>query len=87
MNFIHENMPESDKSLFFGDDEKDFIVFSDLDDMSSLVTKAGSFSSRGQAKKNGWNKPVPAGFSTFKIGKKFIWILNTFLFTFPESCV
>ena len=39
---------------------------------------AGAFPSVSQARKNGWDRPVPFGFSEFKVGKRkrCIFILN-----------
>jgi hypothetical protein len=39
---------------------------------------SGVFPSVGIARKNGWNKPIPEGFSEFTVGKsrKKVWILN-----------
>jgi hypothetical protein len=36
------------------------------------------FPSVGIARKNGWNKAIPKGFSEFTVGKsrKKVWILN-----------
>jgi hypothetical protein len=41
---------------------------------------AGVFPSIGIARKSGWNKPIPPGFSEFTVGKnrKKVWILNEF---------
>ena len=41
--------------------------------------KAGIFSSVSQARKNGWDKPVPLGFNFFTVGKlkKKVYVLNT----------
>jgi hypothetical protein len=41
---------------------------------------AGLFPSVSAARKNGWNTPIPAGFSEFTVGKskKKVFILNDF---------
>ena len=48
---------------------------------------AGIFSSISEARKNGWNKPIPNGFSEFTVGKtkKKIWILNKTVIDKPRS--
>ena len=46
--------------------------------MANVMYLAGVFSSVSIAKKYGWNKPIPKGFSELTIGKmeKKVWILN-----------
>ena len=46
--------------------------------MAHIMHLAGVFPSVGIARKNGWNKPIPEGFSEFTVGKsrKKVWILN-----------
>lgn len=47
--------------------------------MAHLLARLGKFQSVGEAKKNGWDKPIPSGWSEFTIGKAakrwdlFIW--------------
>ena len=68
MNFIAPNTSESDKKLFFGEGE----VFTIIEDnwlMAHIMHRAGIFLSVSQAKKNGWNKPIPDGFNEFRVGK------------------
>ena len=68
MNFIGANTTEEDKKLFFGEDE----VFTIIEDnwlMAHIMHRAGIFLSVSQAKKNGWNKPIPDGFNEFRVGK------------------
>lgn len=69
MNFIDLNTSESDKKLFFGEDEE-FEIFEDHWLMAHVMHKAGIFKSVSQAKKNGWNTPIPDGFNIFTVGKK-----------------
>lgn len=42
--------------------------------MAHLLHHAGLFPSVTQAKKNGWDKPIPSGFDMFVVGKKKITI-------------
>jgi hypothetical protein len=46
--------------------------------MAHVMHVAGVFPSVSIARKNGWNKPIPDGFSEFTVGrrKKKVWILN-----------
>ncbi len=78
MNFIKTNR-ESDKELFFGPDET-FIVIEDHWLMAHVMHKAGIFPSVSQARKNGWNKPIPEGFNIHVVGKK-----RKEIFTFVEK--
>jgi hypothetical protein len=77
MNFISDNVTESDKAMFFGLDE-DFIVIENGWIMAHVMHRAGIFKSVSQAKKNGWNRDIPSGFHKFIVGKnkKQIWTLN-----------
>lgn len=69
MNFIEKNTTESDKLLFFGSNES-FEFIEDHWTMAHIMHHAGFFKSISQAKKNGWNKPIPHGFNIFTVGKK-----------------
>ncbi len=80
MNFIHQSLM-GDKELFFGPIEADDGPFVELVDtwlLAHVMHHAELFKSVGDARKSGWNKPIPAGFSKFSVGKnKFnIFILN-----------
>lgn len=48
--------------------------------MAHLLARLGKFASVGEAKRNGWDKPIPQGWSEFTIGKAAkrwdIWIWN-----------
>ena len=80
MNFIHCELPDSDKELFFGPLEEDeaFVAFGGDLTMADLVVEMGVFPSVKQARKNGWAKPIPPGFSAHKIGKRRFHVLNRF---------
>lgn len=69
MNFIAKDTTDEDKKLFFGDDEE-FNFIEDHWIMAHVMHKAGIFPSVSQAKKNGWNIPIPDGFFIFTVGKK-----------------
>ena len=52
--------------------------FQPSETMAHLVHRAGLFKSVGEARRNGWARPVPAGFTDLVIGKRKvkIFILN-----------
>lgn len=80
MNFIKLNTEKADRELFFGPIEPDdtFIIIEDHWTMAHIMHKADIFSSVSQARKNGWNKPIPEGFNHFIVGKLK---RNIFIFT------
>lgn len=47
-----------------------FIEYKDDIPFYVLMRDLGIFKSSSQAKKNGWDKPIPNGWSDFKVGKK-----------------
>jgi len=76
-HFITENVKPKDIDLFFGplvDDiiEDDIFITFDPDKwiMAHLLHHIGIFKSITQARKNGWDKPIPKGFNFFDVGKK-----------------
>ncbi len=75
-DFAHKKETEEDIELFGLDNP---MRFDDGATMAHLMHQAGIFSSVSQARKNGWNKPVPNGFNIFTVGKlkKKVYILNT----------
>jgi len=82
MNFIKNNTTQKDIELFFGpiDPNDEFIVIEDHWIMAHILHASGNFLSVSQARKNGWNKPIPDGFTMLTVGKKQrkkdIFILN-----------
>ena len=86
ISFVHPNVSEKDRKLFGFDtgDEHSIgsAVHSPTGDwmMCHLMHFAGFFSSVSAARKNGWNIPIPEGFSEFTVGKakKKVFILNNF---------
>lgn len=79
--------PSVDFKLFFTNEEIENETFdtplirleeSDRS-MAHLLVRLGKFSSVGEAKKNGWDRPIPMGWNHFAIGKNknridvFIW--------------
>lgn len=71
MNFIKLNTSKADRELFFGPIESDdtFIIIEEHWIMAHVMHQAGIFPSISQARKNGWNKPIPEGFNHFVVGK------------------
>ena len=89
INFVHVKVKLSDVDHLLGGEwdpiEKkwrntliDFQFFSDEKSLAHLMFRAGLFPSVGQARNNGWNKPIPLGFSMFTIGKakSVVCVLN-----------
>ena len=82
MNFVHVNTCMKDVDLFLNgppwNEDVIFNFFTNKETLAHLMFRAGIFTSISQAKKNGWDKPVPNGFSEFFIGKKKfgIWIIK-----------
>jgi len=78
-NFIHPKMsPKDIESFGFGDTKDSAWHIEDNWIMAHIMHLAGVFPSVSLARKNGWNKPIPEGFSEFTVGKmkKKVWILN-----------
>ena len=78
-NFIHPKMSEKDMKAFgFWEDKDSAWHIEDVWCMAHIMHLIGVFPSVGIARKNGWNKPIPEGFSEFTVGKsrKKVWILN-----------
>jgi hypothetical protein len=78
-DFAREGTRSEDLELFLGPLENQEInVFDENSNMSHIMFTAGIFPSVSQARKNGWNKPIPNGFSEFVVGKRKtkITILN-----------
>jgi hypothetical protein len=78
MNFIHVDLPLSDQELFCGplDPTEDFTVFDGASLADLLVVRMKKFPSLSQARKNGWDRPIPPGFAEHRIGKTKFWTLN-----------
>jgi hypothetical protein len=68
---IGGNIEEQDKELFFGPlkENDKFQVMSNETIWADILVPLGIFSSRGQARKNGWFE-IPNGFTNIKVGKK-----------------
>lgn len=65
-NFIHKDLPESDRELFFGPlGGEEFIEFDDDWQMDDVWVRARFFASKSQARKNNHGGPIPAGFNDY----------------------
>ena len=77
-SFISESVEIDDFDLFLGpidtNQERVFIFHNEENLLAHIMHKAGIFPSVSQARKNGWNKEIPLGFSEFTVGKKKILI-------------
>lgn len=82
--FAHHTVSESDRQdLLNGfppghpyhrpsDWESELVVgeLADHETMAHVIARAGLQPSVSQARKNGWDRPVPPGFSQHRVGKK-----------------
>ena len=77
VNFIALNVSTEEMKLIGFDDEP-AVVLKDNWMLAHVMHVAGLFPSVTSARKNGWNKPIPNGFSEFTVGKgkKKVFILN-----------
>lgn len=73
MNFIHNELPVSDRQLFFQEDEAKTFLSSDT--MINIVMQVTNITRKG-ARAAGWDRLIPEGFMQHKIGKKMFWTLN-----------
>lgn len=70
--------PEVDSKMFDDTDVLTPLIDSDKT-MAHLLARLGKFKSIGDARKNGWDKPIPIGYEELSIGrgpnqmKFFIW--------------
>ena len=90
--FLGPNYSPEDLSLFEADDVLQFI--NEGETMAPLLFRAKKFKGVGEARRNGWDKPIPLGWTVIKVGKGanllelFIWnpeyTLADFLERFPE---
>lgn len=68
-NVLIGQYQSEDKDLFFGplDAQDTFVEFPPQVRFTALLRDLGVFDSISQAKGAGWDKPVPRGFSKYKI--------------------
>lgn len=82
--FAHESVGKGDCQLYFNgfppgsvrfnpelwDTALKVERFNDTESLAHLMARAGIFPSVTLARKNGWNKPIPDGYSQFIVSKK-----------------
>lgn len=77
---VHKDVPASDIDLFLGPIEEHETIGELLPhwSLAHVVHHCGWFKSVTEAKKNGWDRPVPPGYTNLrrKKGGKEIFILN-----------
>jgi hypothetical protein len=71
VNVLVGDTPDSDKELFFGPlEESDvWIKLSSDARWPDVMAAAGIFTSKSQARKNGWDKDIDEGFTDIRVGK------------------
>lgn len=70
-NFVTNSTPSDDIANFITPAENEPLTFIDDDStMEDLLVLLGKFSSKSQARKNGWTGPVPNGFNVWQVGKE-----------------
>ena len=77
-NFIAPHVSDADIELFGFEDAPNCFNIEDNWLMAHVMHCANIFPSVSSARKQGWNKSIPGGFSEFTVGKNKtkIWILN-----------
>lgn len=79
-NFISSNVSTKDIEDFFCplDGSEIFYLIQPHYKLYNVMYLSGIFSSLTQAKKNGWDKEIPKGYSEYIVGKnkRKIYILN-----------
>ena len=84
ISFVHPAVSKKDRELFGFDEGVEHIIGHAVNSttgdwmMCHLMHFAGFFPSVTSARKNGWDKPIPDGFSEFTVGRgrKKVFILN-----------
>jgi hypothetical protein len=76
-NFVTNSTPMSDVENIITPEENEPLTF--VDDnatMEDVLFLMGKFSSKSQARKNGWTGPIPDGFNVWQSGKDQFVTLN-----------
>jgi len=75
ITFVKAGTTQADINMFIGD--LNYTIFY-TDILGDLLAEAGIFKSKTEARKNGYNVPIPPGFTQKKYGKNkmVITILN-----------
>ncbi len=71
INILIGDWTERDKDVIFGpiEPQDEFFEFEKSTRWPQIMLDVGLFSSKGNARKNGWDKNVQSGFSMFSFGK------------------
>lgn len=89
--FIGKKCEESDKTTLFDSADTLLPILDTETNIAHLLARIGKFSSVKDAKRNGWDKPMPDGWAEFTIGKGvnrvdiYIWNPTTTLEEFVEQ--
>jgi hypothetical protein len=86
-NFVGPAVHDADIVLFMGPmstDDGPFLRMPAEWSLAHVMHHVGIFPSVGQARKNGWNKPIEPGFSHFVVTKRKI---DVFILTRFEGCL
>jgi hypothetical protein len=89
--FIGKKCEESDKTMLFADTNVLLPILETETNMAHLLARIGKFSSVKDAKRNGWDRPIPTGWAEFTIGKGakrtdvYIWNPTCTLDEFDEE--
>jgi hypothetical protein len=79
-NFVSNTTKVEDIDLFLGPLEPDkdgpIITFDEHWSMANVMHAAGIFKSVGEARRNGWGKPIPDGFQHLIVTKRKINIFT-----------
>lgn len=83
-NFVDPNVPPAYAEILMGPYEEDdgitIPLTAEYRTMAHIMAKVGFFKSVSDARRNGWDKPIPKGYSEYVVGKgdkkKVIFILT-----------
>lgn len=78
INVVIGSVALSDLALFFNPEPDEPVLLSEQTRFPQLLATLGLFASGGQARKNGWDKEIPFGFSewVFKKQRRIVFILR-----------
>ena len=76
-NILIGSPTQRDIDLIFLPTDKDtFVTLPESFQFPHLLKEIGAFKSNTQARKNGWDKPIPDGYTEIKVGRRYIYILK-----------
>lgn len=69
-NFVTVSTPQRDiDQIITPEQDEQVTVVADDATMEDVLVSLGKFSSKGQARKNGWTGIIPDGFNVWQVGK------------------